>query len=251
MFMKKILIALCCLPYLLLAQAPLTEGTVRYLVTNNWVKKMNTLTYLSPQRKEKIAYTSGNNEWKYYKVLHFNALQSKYEISEERAERDDENTYAWRKSTYFLTTNLKENKIMNVYEMLGKNYIVEDTIQAIKWKILNDIKEVAGHICMKATMTEPIRGHHIVAWFAMDIPLSYGPEGYQGLPGLILELDYNDGAQLVSADKMDVKKLTIELQIPTKIKGKRVNQAFINTAATKHIKTKTAAEEPWFWGLEY
>ncbi len=249
--MKKILIILLFAPYFLLAQAPVMEGTVRYLVTSSWSKKMNTLTYLSPQRKEKIAYTWGNDEWKFYKVLHFNTLQSKYEVSAERAERDDENTYAWRNSVYFLTTKLKENKIMDAYEVIGKKYVVEDTIQAIKWKILNDIKEVAGHICMKATTVDAIRGHQIAAWFAMDIPLPFGPEGYQGLPGLILELDYNDGAQIVSADKIDVKKLTTELDIPAKLKGKQVNQAFINAAAIKHIKAKTAAEEPWFWGLNY
>jgi GLPGLI family protein len=104
---------------------------------------------------------------------------------------------------------------------------------------------------MKAYLDEPIRKHKIVAWFAMDIPLSFGPEGYQGLPGMILELDYNDGAMIVAADKIDVKKLTTELNVPEKLKGKKVNQAFINDIALKHIKEKTAAEDPWFWGLDY
>jgi GLPGLI family protein len=249
--MKNIIIVFLFAPIFLLAQAPVKEGTVRYLVSHSWVKKMAALTYISPQRKEKIAYTSGRAEWKEYKLLHFNEQASKYENSEEKAERNDEYTYAWRKDMYFLKRNLAENKQFDGYELLGKKYIVEDTIHKFNWKILNDIKEVAGHVCMKAYLDEPIRKHKIVAWFAMDIPLSFGPEGYQGLPGMILELDYNDGAMIVAADKIDVKKLTTELNVPEKLKGKKVNQAFINDIALKHIKEKTAAEDPWFWGLDY
>jgi GLPGLI family protein len=233
------------------AQTTNNEGTIRYLVAHNWVKKMNALTYLSQQRKDKIAYTNTNDEWKHYKILHFNSKISKYEHSEEKAERDDENTYAWRKSTYFLTRNIAENKLFDVYEQLGKKYIIEDTLTKYNWKILNDIKEVAGHVCMKAYLEDPIRKHKIVAWFAMDMPLPFGPEGYGGLPGMILELDYNDGAMIVKADKITAKKLDAELSIPAKLKGKKVNQTFINEEALKHIKDKTKAEDPWFWGLEY
>ncbi len=248
----RLLLICFLLPTFLLAQTPVKEGTVRYLVTQSWVKKMNALTYLSTQRKEKIAYTNGNNsEWKYYTVLHFNTTESKYENSEESAERDDENTYAWRKETYFLKRNTETQKQFDAFTMLGKNYVVEDTLAGMNWKILNDIKEVAGHVCMKAYIEPTIRKHKITAWFAMDIPISHGPEGFYGLPGLILELDYNDGAMVVSADKIDVKKLTTELQTPAKLKGKKVNQTFINTATIKHIKEKTEAEDPWFWGISY
>jgi GLPGLI family protein len=249
--MKNTLLILLFVPVMMKAQAPVSEGTIRYLVTHDWAKKMAALSYLSPQRKEKIAYTWGNDEWKNYKILHFNAQESKYENSDERAERNDENTYAWRKETYFLKRNIVTNKQFDAYQLLGKNYIVEDTMAKINWKILNDIKEVAGHVCMKAYLDEPIRKHKLVAWFAMDIPLSFGPEGYQGLPGMILELDYNDGAMIVMADKIDVKKLTKELETPAKLKGKKVNQTTIDNLALKHIKEKTAAEDPWFWGLAY
>jgi GLPGLI family protein len=249
--MKNILFICFFFPITLFAQTPVTEGTVRYLVSQSWVKKMNALTYLSQQRKDKIAYTNSNDEWKYYTVLHFNSVESKYENSEEQAERDDANTYAWRKETYFLKKNIQTQKQFDAFTMLGKNYVVEDTLVGMNWKILNDIKEVAGHVCMKAYIEPSIRKHKITAWFAMDIPLSHGPEGYYGLPGLILELDYNDGAMVVSADKIDVKKLTTELQTPAKLKGKKVNQTFINNMVIKHIKEKTEAEDPWFWGISY
>jgi GLPGLI family protein len=42
----------------------------------------------------------------------------------------------------------------DVIEMLGKTYIVEDSLKLPEWKILNDLKEVAGHICMKAQVED-------------------------------------------------------------------------------------------------
>ncbi len=250
---KTLLIYIFCFVSIIpvLAQTPNDEGTIRYLVAHSWVKKMSGLTYLSQQRKDKIAYTNNSDEWKHYKQLHFNSSKSKYENSEEKAEREDGNTYAWRTGTYFLTRNVAENKLFDSYEQLGKKYLIEDTLTQQRWKILNDIKEVAGHICMKAYLDEPIRKHKIVAWFAMDMPLPLGPEGFGGLPGMILELDYNDGAMVVKADKITLKKLTTELDLPAKLKGKKVNQTHINNEVLQHIKEKTKAEDPWFWGIDY
>jgi GLPGLI family protein len=249
--MKNIILILLFCPLFLMAQTPNDEGTIRYLVSQNWVKKITSLTYLSQQRKDKVAYTNSNNDWKQYKQLHFTPTQCKFEESEEQAQRNDENTYAWRKSAFFLSQNLTKNSQYDVYEQLGKKYIVEDTLPKHRWKILNDIKEVAGHVCMNAYLEDPIRKHKIIAWFAMDMPIPFGPDGYGGLPGMILELDYNDGAVRVSADKITLKKLTTELQFPEKIKGKKVNQAHIDAEVLKHIAEKTKMEEPWFWGIRY
>ena len=54
------------------------------------------------------------------------------------------------------------------------------------WQIGNETKTIVGYQCQKATCS--FRGRNYTAWFAVDIPLSYGPWKFCGLPGLILKV---------------------------------------------------------------
>ncbi len=188
--------------------------------------------------------------WKSYNNLFFNETQSKFEESEEKAE-DDDNGYSWRKDAYILRRNYSTGIMRDQIELLGKTYVVEDSIAIQDWKIHNDLKEVAGHVCMNATWEDTLKKQVITVWFALDIPQSGGPERLCGLPGLILEADVNDGALTIVADKIELQKMTAELQMPHKIKGKKIKEAAYNDLLKKHIQEKIKNEEPWFWGIRY
>lgn len=232
-------------------QTPPLEGRVRYLVIHDWSKKMAAVDYLSKQRRERISYMWGNrSEWKMYANFYFNANETRYEDSEEKAEPDDEG-YSWRKDVYQIKRNFEKNTTYDVIEMLGKTYIIEDSLYMPDWKIHNDLKEVAGHICMKAYWEDTIKHNKVVAWFAQDIPHSGGPERFCGLPGLILEVDVNNGALVLMADLIEMKKLDKELDLPKKYKGKKVSEAEYRDVLTKFIAEKREAEEPYFWGIRY
>ena len=249
--MKKLFAALLFMLPLFLCAQEMEEGSIRYLVTHNWTKKMAAVDYISKQQRERIAYMWGNrSEWKVYTVLYFSATQSRYEDSEERAEPDDEG-YSWRKDVYNIKRDFESNTIQDAIQLLGKTYVIEDTLIAPEWKILNDIKEVAGHVCMKAFLEDTLKQQKITAWFALDMPLSARPERLCGLPGLILEVDVNDGAMLISADKIDLRKLDKELNMPKKLKGKRIKEAEYYALLKKHIEDRRKAEEPAFWGMRY
>ncbi|MBK6997486.1 MAG: GLPGLI family protein [Lewinellaceae bacterium] len=100
-------------------------------------------------------------------------------------------------------------------------------------------------------MDRHLAGLKITVWFALDIPVSAGPERLCGLPGLILEVDINDGALNLVADKLDLQKLTTEMDVPKKLKGKKVTEAEYLDVIAKHVAEKKKNEEPWFWGLRY
>ena len=120
--------------------------------------------------------------------------------------------------------------------MLGKIYIIEDSLYVPEWKIHNDLKEVAGHICMKAFWEDTIKNQKVVAWFAQDIPHSGGPERFCGLPGMILEVDVNKVAMVITADKIEMKKMTKEMELPKKFKGKKITEAEYQDVLKKYIK---------------
>ena len=227
------------------------EGQIRYLKTYNWVKQMAAVDYISAQRKEKLAYMWGNrSEWKMYTTLYFNATESKYEDSEEKAEEEDMG-FSWRKDVYLIKRDFVNNTMFDAIQMLGKTYIIEDSLRAPEWKILNDMKEVAGHVCMNAFWEDTVKQQQIIAWFALDIPVSAGPERLCGLPGLILEVDVNNGGMLITADKIEMKKLRNELDLPKKLKGKKIKDADYSKMLKKHAEEKKKAEEPPFWGVRY
>lgn len=246
------LIASCVLLFFAsMAKAQNLEGEIRYLAVHNWTKKMAALDYLTQQQREKIAYMWGNrSEWKVYTRLYFSERESKYEDSEEKAERDDDG-YSWRKDAYTIKRNFADNTMVDVMTVLGKNYIIEDTLQMPNWKILNDMKEVAGHICMNAFWEDTLKQQQITVWFALDLPVPAGPERLCGLPGIILEADVNNGALTLTADKIELKPLDKELDLPKKLRGKRIRENDYRTMLKNHMDDRRKAEEPWFWAVRY
>lgn len=227
------------------------EGKIRFLVVHNWAKKLAAVEYLSKQQRERVTYMWGSrSEWKEYTEMYVTPTETLYQDSEERAEPDDEG-YSWRRDEYHIRRNFKDQTITDIIQLLGKVYIIEDTLRPQNWKILNDIKEVAGHICMNASWYDSLKMQRVTAWFAMDMPISSGPERFCGLPGMILEVDVNDGAMVITADKIEVMPLTTEMNLPKKHKGKKIHEADYHKILGKFIAERKAEEQPPFWGVRY
>lgn len=79
-----------------------------------------------------------------------------------------------------------DNYLMN-FPIKDSTVSVKDNVPKIKWEIVeNNTKNILGFKCQKATTT--FRGTPITAFFTPEIPTSFGPEKFSGLPGLILEI---------------------------------------------------------------
>ena len=227
------------------------EGSVRYLMIHNFTKMYAAVDYLSKQTVDRLTYMYANNaEYKTYGILYLSPTQSKYEDSEESADNRDSG-YSWRKDKYTINRNYEKNTIFDIIDLLGKAYIIEDSIHVPKWKILNDMKEIAGHVCMNAFWNDTLKKQKVVGWYALDLPNSGGPERFSGLPGLILEVDINNGALVITADKIEKKKLTTELDLPKKIKGKKIKELDYVNILKKEFDAKRKAEQPPFWSMRY
>jgi GLPGLI family protein len=72
----------------------------------------------------------------------------------------------------------------------------------------------------------------ITAWYTPEIPVNQGPEGYWGLPGLILEV--NDGKTTIFVQKCLNPKDKVEIKAPNN--GKEVSQKEYDEIVTKKME---------------
>ena len=120
-----------------------------------------------------------------------------------------------------------------------------------KWKVLNEIREISGKICMKAFTYDSIRKQNVVAWFTGDIAVNTGPERYFGLPGAILELDIDDGAVVVTALKIEMKPVNELLKFNKKVKGKKISGNDYNLLVTSILRDAMKAHRYPYWSMQF
>ncbi len=129
-----------------------------------------------------------------------------------------------------------------------KEFLIVDSLKQYKWKLSEETKTIAKQLCKKATtmITAPqmrmriSRGGEnntdsaanapvkpketeLVVWYAENIPVSVGPENYSGLPGVIMEMNVDNGASVTTAVEVSAKYPKKELIQPTK--GEKMNRA--------------------------
>lgn len=143
-----------------------------------------------------------------------------------------------------LYKNTKEQRYSSQNEVFGKVFLIKDELEKPDWTMHGETKNIGNYTCHKATMkrevevlessmsingdkdlsetpetkTEEIT---ITAWYTMQIPVNNGPARYQGLPGLILEV--NDGTETVVCSKI-VLNPKDKVNIVEPNKGKVVDQ---------------------------
>jgi GLPGLI family protein len=122
-----------------------------------------------------------------------------------------------------------------------KEFLIVDSLKQYKWKLSEETKTIAKQLCKKATTMvtapqmrvrisrggennsdstanapKPPKETELVVWYAENIPVSVGPDNYSGLPGVIMEMDLDNGATVTTAVEVSAKYPKKELVQPTK-----------------------------------
>ncbi len=118
-------------------------------------------------------------------------------------------------------TNKEKDKVIRQREFEGEYRLIHSKFNHHQWKLVNEQRTIKGLICYKAMTTftyEVLDGtivEQVIAWYCPTIPFPYGPAGYTGLPGLVLELD--NGRVTFYAIRINLNtKEKIEIKEPTK-----------------------------------
>lgn len=116
--------------------------------------------------------------------------------------------------------NFDSQTFITQTDFAGKKFRIEDTLKAISWKFIQETKEIAGYKCSKATFRNETNKQDIVAWYTDAIVCPSGPQNHWGLPGMILEIDINEGGTVITAKKVEFKSVEKEVKMPKE--GKKV-----------------------------
>ena len=157
--------------------------------------------------------------------------------------------------------NLKTQTALSEEEIFGKEFLVTDQLPKWNWTMTGETKKIGNYTCHKATallkvsdeeraqyekrkaemsnnpkrmiiIDEP-QDYAVTAWYTPDIPVGHGPEGFWGLPGLILET--NDGRRTILCSKIILNpKQKPEIYIPKT--GEKVTRKTFNEINEKKIK---------------
>lgn len=82
-------------------------------------------------------------------------------------------------------TDLQTKTVQIEKTVLGASQTIRDKVRPIRWKITDEMREIAGFACRRANglIMDSV---YVVAFFTGEIPVSGGPESFSGLPGMIL-----------------------------------------------------------------
>lgn len=86
-------------------------------------------------------------------------------------------------------TNLNTNKLSSTETITFDNslYLVTEALPKLDWDLSHpDTLKIGTYMCNKATTS--FRGRNYIAWYTNDIPITFGPWKFHGLPGLILDM---------------------------------------------------------------
>ena len=166
--------------------------------------------------------------------------------------------------TYY--KNVKNKTFTVEREFMGKEFLIQDSLTDLKWQMEAETRVIGGYTCFKATVLKPVstldfrkskskkqesvttkptdetkktsfinalektKEVLVTAWYTPEIPANQGPEGYWGLPGLILEV--NDGKTVILCSKVVLNpKVKAEIKAPTK--GKSISQREFDETVVK------------------
>ena len=201
-FRKGLIIALTLCAFGTMAQSFKTEGRVYFERKTNLEKKFKGSDSPWARRiKEKN------------KIDQFELFFTDSTSIFRPIESDVPDDLSWATSKNKVYQNFSSGERIMLMSFWSGDLPIEDSIKVREWKMTTSERKIAGYDCRKVfwQANDSLR---IYAWYAEEIPVSSGPESFNGLPGLILGLDTEDGGVVYFAREVEFKKVQIEEKIP-------------------------------------
>lgn len=177
------LLLFCVLPFNLMAQQLfIPNGKITFEKKVNMVRTLANLGISEEVKGTMAKYRT--SKWD----LCFDRTRSIYK-AQKKDDTDDD-------LTFFITPGESTNELYADYankqrvlkkSIMGEDYLLRDSIPSVAWKIMQEVRTISGYECRKAVgrINDTV---YVVAFYTDEILLRGGPEGFSGLPGMILGL---------------------------------------------------------------
>ena len=159
------------------------------------------------------------------------------------AESDEEGSVDWQTENVHMKIAVAKNESEFFHDLesgesvekrnfMGRTFRIAGG-DPIQWRLTGEQSEFLGYACQKAVAERD--SSQIVAWFTPEIPISAGPAGYNGLPGLVLVVDIDDGQRTYTAQEVDLENVKVDDIKPPK-KGKEVSREEFDQIVEEKMK---------------
>ena len=169
-----------------------STGKITYERRTNLMKRFN-----DPRMKR---FVNEDNKIKTEEfILYFNDTISYFNPVPSNA--PDEMSWMTTKNQYYQF--IKREKQLSILSLFGQNVYIGDSLAERKWQITESKRDISGYNCRKA-IYQKNDSTRIYAWYTSALIPSVGPEGFGGLPGVILGIATEDGGVIYFAKKVEM-----------------------------------------------
>ena len=187
------------------------------------------------------------------KRFYFQLIVNKNNSNFERIERINNEQH--RGTSFGLSSDIGSNiyKDFNSKELfenseMSPKLFIKDSIQTFPWVLSKEESTILGYRVRKATYTNPTQT--VQAWYSPDLPFRDGPSRFNGLPGLILQINFEvtmavNFVSNVSFTAIDVKPYNGVIELPKKaikVSKEEFNQE-IEKKSSKFSGTNSGVEK--------
>ena len=174
----------------------------------------------------------------HFKTSYFDLLftndKSLYRPGRESSDRELFNFWQAPAQDNIVYSDLASDKAISEKNVFEQNFLVQDSLRPIRWKITDETRDIAGFSCRRANAII-MDSIYVVAFYTDEILTGSGPESFTGLPGMILGVSLPH--QHISWFATRVEAIPVaESQVEPPAKGKKVNNATLTQTIKSTLK---------------
>lgn len=216
------------------------SGEIEFEKNVNIFAKLKNRAKINSAISSKFVEEYRNTQPQFYKgkgVLYFSKEASIYTTPEVGQVTALVGNEPWVMIKNEIRHDFTNDSISALKKVYGELFLIRDKTERIKWKLTNEVREIAGYSCKRANgiMLDSV---YVVAFYSEEILPSAGPESFSGLPGMILgvALPHENVSWFATRVAKAAERSELGLKVPAAEKVKAISRNEYKSILQKSMK---------------